>query len=228
MREVLVNAYPKSGLTWLVHLVCDLLEGVQRDNEQMSPVAWDHPVMSDWVVRKIHRPYWDDNIPYLEGKTVILIQRDPRDIIVSAMYYRGTTDLDAAIAQLVHSNYVEYMDSWLVPECQPKPGEPLKVAKLLFAAYEHLHSDPIPVLSGIIEELTGNWLTDDRIQLALDRQSFPNMVKQFGDRHFMRKGIVGDWHNHFNREQAKYFNIHFGEFMIRQGYVESMDWWKDV
>jgi hypothetical protein len=55
------------------------------------------------------------------------------------------------------------------------------------------------------------------------------MTRQLNnDRHFMRKGVVGDWRNHFNRDQAKRFNDHFGEFMIKQGYVEDLEWWKDV
>lgn len=223
MREVLVNAYPKSGLTWLVHLVCDLLEGVHQDNEGMTPLTYDHPVTSDWVIRKIHKPYWgDDDISYVSGKTVIFIQRDPRDIVVSAMYYRGTTDLDAAIAQLIHSNYVEYLDSWHFPGA-------LLNCKLIKTTYERLHSHPYTELKGIVSHLTDNPLSDDRIQKAIERQSFQNMRRQLGgDTHFMRKGIVGDWRNHFTGEQAKYFNIHFGEFMMRQGYVDDLDWWKDV
>ena len=55
------------------------------------------------------------------------------------------------------------------------------------------------------------------------------MVQQLGgDRHFMRKGIVGDWRNHFDRETAKMFNDHFGQFMLEQGYVDDLEWWKDV
>ncbi len=227
MRQVLINAYPKSGVTWLMHLVCDLLEGVHQDSDAMPPLSYDHPVTSDWVIRKTHYSYWSAAIPHVKGKVVVLTQRDPRDIVVSAMYYRGTTDLDAAIAQLIHSNYVDYLESWL------KPPEKLRVEKLIITRYERLHSQPYTELKTIVSRLLPISLlakpTDERIQEAIERQSFENMVKQLGgDRHFMRKGIVGDWKNHFRREQAKYFNIHFGEFMLSQGYVDNLDWWKDV
>lgn len=230
VNEVLVNAYPKSGVTWLLHLVCDLLEGVHQDTPQMKPLTYDHPVTSDWVIRKTHYPYWEQAIPHLKKKIVVLTQRDPRDIVVSAMHYRKALDLGKAIDVMVQSNYVGYLESWL------KPVEPLKVEKLVITRYESLHLGP-GELARIFVSITdtpleGALIPDgvmEKAKLALERQSFENMVKQLGgDRHFMRKGIVGDWRNHFDRETAREFNNHFGEFMLSQGYIDSLEWWKDV
>lgn len=223
MREVIVNAFPKSGVTWLVHLICDLLEGIHRDTEKMKPQSYDHPVTSDWIIRKNHYPYWSQAIPILKGKKVIFTQRDPRDVVVSAMFYRKAPGLDKAIDVLVSSDYVGWLESWL------EPSQSLKCKLVMYTSYEAIQFDPIKELRGIIEELTGDWQTDDRINLALDRQSFDNMTHQLGgDTHFMRKGIVGDWRNHFTRSQAERFNEHFGEFMLRQGYVDDLEWWRDV
>lgn len=224
MREVLVNAYPKSGVTWLLRLVCDLLEGQHQDTDEMEPLTYGHPLSSDWVVRKTHYPYWQHAIPHLKGKTVVLTQRDPRDVVVSAMYYRSTTDLDKAIDVMISPNrsYSRWVESWLTP------NEALKCKRIL-TSYEHLHFEPLRQLRYIVFETTGETLPDERINEAVERHSFENMSKTYDDGgHFMRKGVVGDWRNHFSREQAKHFNIHFGDFMMRQGYIESMDWWKDV
>jgi hypothetical protein len=230
MKEIIVNAFPKSGVTWLLHLVCDLLEAQHQDTPQMEPLSYGHPVSGEWVVRKTHYPYWEQAIPHLKGKVVIFTQRDPRDVVVSAMFYRKTTDLDEAIDVMIKSKYVDYLESWL------KPVEPLKVAQVIYTRYEWLHQGP-GELARIFVSLTktslegGGLIPDEvikRTQVALDRQSFPNMVKQLGDRHFMRKGIVGDWRNHFNRDQAQRFNDHFGQFMLEQGYVDDLEWWKDV
>ena len=224
MRQLIVNAYPKSGLTWLVHLVCDLLEGVHQDTDQMDPITYDHPVTTDWLIRKVHKPNWGDDIPYLTGKIVVFTQRDPRDVVVSAMHYRGTTDLDAAIGQMINSQYIGWLNSIL----KPSPLHPLRF-KRICTSYERLHFEPVKELRYIILEAAGESVSDERLEEALDRQSFPNMLRQLGgDKHFMRKGIVGDWRNYFNREQAKYFNVHFGEFMLTQGYIENLDWWEDV
>lgn len=230
MREVIVNAYPKSGVTWLMHLVCDLLEGQHQDTQQMEPLSYGHPVTSDWLIRKNHYPYWSQAIPYVKGKTVVMSQRDPRDVVVSAMCYRKTTDLKQAIGVMIQSHYVDYLESWL------KPKEPLKVKKLIITRYEWLHNDPTELAQIFISmtdmPLWGGLIPDEAIErakIAIERQSFPNMVKQLGgDRHFMRKGIVGDWRNHFDRETAQMFNVHFGQFMLEQGYIDDLEWWKDV
>ena len=41
--------------------------------------------------------------------------------------------------------------------------------------------------------------------------------------HF-RKGMAGDWINHFTREHTEAFHAHFGDLLIRLGYEESSDW----
>ncbi len=225
MKEVIVNAYPKSGVTWLLRLICDLLEAQHQDTPQMEPLTYGHQVKGGWIVKKTHYPYWEHAIPILKGKTVVMSQRDPRDVVVSAMFYRKTMDLDAAINVIIHpkNSYTKWVGSWL------DPIEPLKVARCIFTKYELLHSRPVQTLRGIIKELTGERLSDVRIEEALERQSFENMASQYKDGgHFMRKGIVGDWRNHFTRDLARKFNEHLGEFMLAQGYVDSLDWWKDV
>ena len=223
MKEVFVNAFPKSGVTWLMRLICDLLEAQHQDTPQMEPLTYGHPVKGGWVVKKTHYPYFQHSIPILKGKTVVVSQRDPRDVAVSAMFYRKTTDLEAAIDVMIQSDYAKWIGSWLTPV------ERLKVAQCVFTKYELLHSCPVQTLREIIKELTGEWLSDPRTEEALERQSFENMASQYKDGgHFMRKGIVGDWRNHFTRDLARKFNEHLGEFMLEQGYVDSLDWWEDV
>lgn len=223
MNEVIVSAYPKSGVTWLLRLICDLLEAQHQDTPKMEPLSYGHPVSGCWVARKTHYPYWEQIKAIVKNRTVVFIQRDPRDVVVSAMHYGGSKDLKRSINSMAGGSYVDYLESWL------KPVEPLKVAKLIITRYEYLHKSPIPELRGIIEELTGEWLTNDRIQQSIERQSFENMSKSYNDGgHFMRKGIVGDWRNHFDRETAQIFNGHFGEFMMSQGYVDDLEWWRDV
>jgi len=223
VKEVFVNAFPKSGVTWLMRLICDLLEAQHQDTPQMEPLTYGHPVKGGWVVKKTHYPYWQHSIPILKGKTVVVSQRDPRDVAVSAMFYRKTTDLEAAIDVMIQSDYAKWIGSWLTPV------ERLKVAQCVFTKYELLHSCPVQTLREIIKELTGEWLSDPRTEEALERQSFENMASQYKDGgHFMRKGIVGDWRNHFTRDLARKFNEHLGEFMLEQGYVDSLDWWEDV
>jgi len=40
----------------------------------------------------------------------------------------------------------------------------------------------------------------------------------------LRKGIVGDWRNHFTREAAEVFERHAGKELLLLGYETSADW----
>jgi hypothetical protein len=41
---------------------------------------------------------------------------------------------------------------------------------------------------------------------------------------FYRKGIAGDWKNHFTEEDKRVFKEEAGELLIRLGYEEDLDW----
>lgn len=220
MQEILVNAYPKSGLTWLIHLLCDLLESPQHDTPGAPLLTWYAVDNGGYILRKRREPYNTGLI----GKIVVLIQRDPRDVAVSAMHYRRQTSIRDAMQTLwgacydFEHCYTGWLGSWLNTK-----------AYTVLTRYEWLHQKPVDELRRIVSELTGNSPTDDRIQQALERQSFENMVTQLGgDRHFMRKGIVGDWRNHFDREAGRIFNGYLGDFMLQQGYIDNLDWWQKL
>lgn len=220
MIEILVNAYPKSGLTWLIHLLCDLLESPQHDTPGAPLLNWSPVTNGGYVLRKRHEPYNDG----LLGKVVVLTQRDPRDVAVSAMHYRRQASIKDAMQTLwgacygFPQCYTGWLGSWIDTE-----------EYTVITRYEWLHQRPIEELTYIVSELTGTHLPPGRIQQALDRQSFENMVTQLGgDRHFMRKGIVGDWRNHFDQKTAREFNRYLGNFMLQQGYIDSLDWWREL
>jgi hypothetical protein len=41
---------------------------------------------------------------------------------------------------------------------------------------------------------------------------------------FYRKGIAGDWKNHFSQEDRRVFKEEAGELLIRLGYEDDLDW----
>ena len=70
---------------------------------------------------------------------------------------------------------------------------------------------------------------------VVDRQSFArrkaNITKDmpYGDtiqHRLMRKGVAGDWRNHFTRELAREFHEYFFDTMKILKQEEDENWWK--
>ncbi len=215
-KELCITAYPKSGVTWLIHLLCDMLDSPQQDLPEQS-LIWHGPGRDgNFVIGKRHEWYQPEKH---DNKTVIFLQRDPRDVVISAWFYRGRkTSLAESMRTMwtIEPNYKDWLGSWS------------KSNNVICTSFEAMSLYPTVVLKGIFFELSaGETFNRNAIKNVIERQSFSNMQKQI-DTHFVRKGIVGDWKNHFTREIAKEFNNHLGEFMLDNDYIDSLDWWRDV
>lgn len=206
-KEIIVNAYPKSGITWLVHLLCDLLDSPQQDLPNSPKMYWGDNEDGNYIIRKTHSIYQ----PRFNNKTVIFLQRDPRDIAVSRMYYNSCRfNIRQSMAALWTTGKNKYTyDNWL--------SSWFNRPNVYYTKYELLHSQPYKELSAIYHFITGSSVLNDKIKRVLENQSLENMRLQIDD-HFVRKGIVGDWRNHFSEDDIKVFEDNLGDFMRTQGY----------
>lgn len=218
---IYVTAYPKSGITWLVRLLSDVLDSPVYNRSTDKYIWWSRgeEIGSAWwgkrkksyVIHECHEYYQ----PKLhDGKTIVFLQRDPRDVTISAWFYRGRKmPLEQSMRTMWEGkHYADWVNSWF------NPGLIVKHTR-----YEWLTNE----LLALVYSITGLGL-DKRCQQAIENHSFENMSIQMNDSRFMRKGIVGDWKNHFTKEIGKEFNNHLGEFMLKQNYIDDLDWWKEL
>jgi hypothetical protein len=223
--EIYVTSYPRSGNTWLNKLLCDLLRSPLKDTPEMAP-AWFGPHRDgEHVIRKVHRVGTDK----LDRGKWVLIQRDPRDVVVSAMYYNGGTSLWSFLAwNLCRCSgddptmgvYETWLRSWL-----DHPDTLDAITK-----YELLHTDPINELRRVVHALTGISLEDAWIKECYERQNFAKVkaaAKGKLDRP-MHKGVAGAWKSHFTRAEAAFFHDSLGDFMLEQGYITTDRWRWDL
>lgn len=225
-QQIIVTAYPKSGITWLVHLLCDLLNSPQQDTPNMEPLWWGPDRGGNYTISKQHSPFNLEGHTTvitpkdLETKKVIFLQRDPRDVAVSAVMYRaGNTSLVDNMQRMFRGiTYLRWINSWL-RDCR---------FSITITKYEDLYLFPYASLSIILHKITRENVVDAMLKGAIKRHSFSEMRQYMNDDHFMRKGIIGDWRNHFTRNIGRQFNDELGEFMLEQSYIDSLDWWKEL
>jgi LPS sulfotransferase NodH len=106
-------------------------------------------------------------------------------------------------AALLGDNYyqVRYEDLLAEPV-----GEVVRLLEFLGADSDE------EVASGCVEAASFEQLSGGRTQGEEDSSSF------------YRKGIAGDWKNHFTEEDKQAFKEEAGELLIRLGYEEDLDW----
>lgn len=252
---IYVAGYPKSGTTWITRLLGDVLdcrtggsipredereiatEGFDRKNKSMI-VRKGHFVLNDTAhlqpVQRPHQLYWKGLRE--EEHKVVFVVRDPRDIVVSAAYHWKISSESALQNMVMGTNSFRWVGSW-TSYINRWFERSAKFTAVLVRYEDMLKSSE--ELSLLVEELDYP-LTKSKIITAYERQSFKsrtadvekngdkyNLGKEF-NRKFMRKGVVGDWRNHFSRKTAFESETVFGDLLRLFEYESDAFWWKDV
>ncbi|XP_054711382.1 sulfotransferase ssu-1-like [Uloborus diversus] len=95
---------------------------------------------------------------------------------------------------------------------------------LTFTSFEYLQKNLSPIFSSSfnkVPDANGEELSESKKQLkkVMESLSPPENLPKF---QFIRKGIVGDWHNHFSPEQIERFTAKFNE---RTKGTEIQEWY---
>ena len=220
LTEIYVVGRPRSGTVWLNRLLADALNSpMEAPGDMADPPEYHGPGRDGgYVVRKQH-----DEIK--RGLTVF-IQRDPRDVAVSTWIYNHRAEplyrfVQGMCLPYVNS-YERHIRMWL---------DDRKKAEF-YTSYELLHENTFAQLSMTIEVLTGETLDkEEHLDLVVERQSFATVKAKDTEglhNHTMRRGIVGEWKEHFTSEIGQYMQRHMGNLMIEEGYVQDKNWWKEL
>ncbi|HET9225254.1 MAG TPA: sulfotransferase [Thermoanaerobaculia bacterium] len=149
---------------------------------------------------------------------LIVIYRDGRDVVTSDKFFTrdyGGKPFDFAEAA---RNWRDDMEAHL------KHAERHPV---FACSYEKLLGDGAAVAKELFEflDLPGD---DALIRDILERSSFRFYAGrergQEDRKRFYRKGIAGDWKNHFGDEDKRIFKEIAGEMLVRLGYEKDLSW----
>ncbi len=94
--------------------------------------------------------------------------------------------------------------------------------------YEDLIANDVPLLVELFVEKLGLLVTAKEIERVVASQRFDTLYgRKMGEEDVMshgRKGVAGDWRNHFTRQMAELFHSRYGDLLKDTGYESDAAW----
>lgn len=228
---VVVSEYPKSGGSWVVSLLGEALGMPCRDIYvqpgfdlfEVAKHPWyrDAPDLGipDLCVIKSHEMPGSPAIAF-QAIEVHLV-RDGRDVAVSKFFF----ERDFCVRNGITKSFDKSFDSFVEQSAREWSDYVLawhRRSDAIHASYEAFVNDPAFQLCGLFQKLTGATLgrdIADRIVEKYSRSNFSaSLSPAFKHNTFVRKGVVGDWENHFSDRNREVFASIAGEALRKFGY----------
>lgn len=235
-----VSEYPRSGGTWLAGMLAAYLN-LPLPQQPLVPIFRSAVLHNHWgYSRRLNRVFY--------------LHRDGRDVCTSmyffslrALAHENTAMRNyyrAKLPQAIAENWrpeesrqhmARFVEVWATNPMGCRIGWKEHVEQwtlnrnqVVNVSYEELRGDCASTLTRIICRHVPGDVDPSRIADVVEQFSFakltgrkPGMTDASS---FMRKGIVGDWQNHFDRDAAEAFDRYAGDLLIRLGYENNRDW----
>jgi len=242
-RDTFVVAYPKSGTTWMeqiVHLLSS--NGVQGDKVLSEAVPWlegaatRYGGLENLITAPGVRRYFHSHLPLslmpMFGETqakYIYVARNPKDNAVSYYYHaRSKMGYDGSWSefiklylegQVAYGSIFEHLWSWWQVSQESD--------NVMFVKYEDMKKD-LPRIVADVASFIDIPLTADLLDAVVAASEFYAMAinpkanldwvpQRSGVPKHMRKGIVGDWKNHFSSEENMIIDALYQSRMVQSG-----------
>src|SRR3989304_4401708 len=193
-RTLHITGYPRSGNTWAITL-------------------FRQAVGDQFRVRKRH--HRREEFTPEPNDLVLHIRRDPREVLISIMHYRGLP-FDRAFARLQGADGMPY----LTIEASWDGASTVN--------YEDLSHGPEVTLSAALGDLQISPSRSRTIADAVAWSSFDTTLQRFPERKgAMWQGKVGSWKRELTRRQAQQFDEVFGAYLRAEGYADE-GWWEEL
>ncbi|CAH1244933.1 SULT1C2 [Branchiostoma lanceolatum] len=233
--DVVIASYPKSGTMWTYHIVDEILEG-KRDVSatrvmechvpQQAPAHLQYRKTPSPRLMQTHLPVQlaapGLSTPANKVK-IVFVLRNPKDVCVSLYHFEQANPLlntpesweqytkDFLDGKLQYGDYFDHVLGWWQMKDDPH---------FLFIKHEDMKKD-FPSSVKTIASFLEKELTDEHLARVTTNCSLERMRKSLSDvagkKNIVRKGIVGDWKNHFSGEESAKFDQKYRERMAGSG-----------
>lgn len=230
-----VIEYPKCGGSWIRNML--------RTYRGTSLFTYNRLLQKNEVIlchRRFTRRF----------RKPIVVVRDPRDMYVSFYHYENSFALSDQHSPIfkhfqhnpdrpIREDFYEYLKVRLLYSSHPWfhfsqfLDSWLNRTGICLIRYEDCLADPKSQLASMVR-FVNDPLDMDRLAETVKQTSFTAITKQkygasrnAGDADnskFHRKGVSGDWKNHFNESSCKLFETIDGRSLKRLGYESDSRW----
>lgn len=199
---------------------------------------------NELLFKKVHDKFYKVNdkqllFPPEISKGVVYIIRNPLDVLVSFAYHRSTqvnnmipilNDPNFSICDnkyKLHGQLRQFIGSWSdhVKSWSEQTMIPVHIIR-----YEDMVNSAFTCFSQVVTFI-GLEKTECQIKDAIQKSDFVVLSKQekengfrekmINSKSFFRKGTIGDWQNHLDKENIKNVITNHKDVMLKYGYLDS-------
>ncbi|XP_069856067.1 sulfotransferase 2A1-like [Dipodomys merriami] len=241
-EDIITMTYPKSGTHWLIEILSLIHTKGDPNWVRSVPIYVRSPWIENesgykcTVERKEGPPLITSHLPiqlfpksfFTSKAKMIYVIRNPKDVLISGYYFRRLTNLAKKPESLEqyfewflqgyvpYGSWFDHVRGWMSMR---------EKENVLVLSYEQMKKDTRSMVERICGFL-GKALEPRELDLVLENSSFQamkeNKMTSFPDVpewivpagfKITRKGITGDWKNHFTPAQTQAFEEKFREKM---------------
>lgn len=240
--KLFVTSVPKSG----THLLSTCLSKLLNARQVYSK---NNKVLDENLITKlnprnfyiVHARFQKHYLQMMENNNLkgILMQRDPRDVIISSMFWiKKDVNNDWPHLKKLNTNELisklinEFKTAFL--KLGSKNGSNIAAAYKLFLPWSNKANMCVISFENLIGSNGGG---DDTVQveeikkitrflgLNLSEHKINDVAKNlFGHSGTFRRGLIGSWKEYFNEQHKEQFKKLAGSLLIKLGYEKNLNW----
>jgi hypothetical protein len=204
----------------------------KSDLRKLSNIPWGR-IISPLYIRRSDFV----NMKKPSSYRAFFVARDPRDLVISRYFglkyshtlthpyiikmreHLNSIPVEEGILEIINfASFFETLDGWVNSRDE---------AVRIFL-FEDLFGDrQLRTFKELMEHCRID-MSEDILSSLLEMHSFKKITgRDLGDEsrnHHFRKGVQGDWRNHFRDEHKKAFKERYGSILIDLGYETDSDW----